>query len=178
MSLECQKYQEALLCCLSLDGSKRYELPAIFKGYFRDYAVYLRPEPKIIHHTKNKIFELPSPEILLVSIFEYHVISLALTNDLKLDNMYININLVPEKYDKGFYWHDLELDIRIFNGHDGFFKPIVIDIKEYEEQIFDEDHKLICEREISKMIERTFSRTFPFDPILLESFIIEQWKFS
>ncbi len=167
--------EQELLCCLSLDGAKRYDLPAYFAGHYQNYAIYRRPHPRIIHFIKNQIFELPHQELVLVSTNEYHVISIALAKDLKPLNMYVNINLIPKKYDNGYTWQDLELDIKITKSYDGYFSAYIVDMEQYENAVISDEHRLLCEREISKIIERTILRKFPFEPQFLEPFLQKFW---
>lgn len=165
------KRQEHILSCLSINGGKKYDLPGLSIGKFNDYMLYFRPNPEVIHFLKEKTFLLEHHEIVLVSTNEHHVISIALDECNKALNMYININLIPEKNNNGYHWVDLEIDIKAFINEGGNFTPILVDVDEYEQKVLDPNHKAISEQEISMLMNRIFSKKFPFDPIILNQFL-------
>ncbi|MCA9508869.1 MAG: DUF402 domain-containing protein, partial [Myxococcales bacterium] len=167
-----------ILSCKSIDGKKKYDLPAYLVGDRENYVIYARPDPIIIHHKKNKKFSLAHSELVLVGKNEYHVVSVAIDKSYNPVEMYININLIPEKNPIGYQWVDLELDIKLMLNHDRKFVPVLLDVDEYEENISDEEHKQVCEAEITKTMENIFSEMFPFcyqqAKQLIEKFFIEK----
>lgn len=163
------------LCCLSIDGSKRYELPAIYVGMHQDYALYIRPEPYIKHFTKNKTFLLSRPEMVLVSTTENHVISIALNKNKKLDNMYININLTPKRYVDGFYWKDLELDVKVNYSFDDEFSPFVVDYDEFLAHLQNEELRNLSKKEVTTIIKKIINKRFPFTNNDIEMLVNNFW---
>lgn len=155
--------EQALLQCISLDGSKRYDLPAQVFGKHNGYAIFLREQPDIIHHKKNQVFTLPYPEIICVSLQENHVISVAINEQKLPQNMYVNINLLAEKTDDGFKWRDLELDLRFEKNFEYDLSPILVDLAEFKANIIHDQYRQICQSEISLILRKFMEQKFPFE---------------
>ncbi len=175
MTFSVPKMKKEILCCLSIDGSKRYELPAYSVGIYDDYAIYVRPEPYVVHYLKNQTFLMSHPELVLVNMHGHHVIAVSINKEKIPENMYININLVPKRYIDGFYWKDLELDIKVSRSFDGQLSPFVVDFDEYKEKIESPELCEIVTREATRLVEDIINKKFPFAQHDLQMLISDFW---
>lgn len=154
---------DRMLRCLHVNGGIRYELPARLIGERGRYILYHRPCPEVIHHTKKKTFVLPYPEMVFVGDSgTHHCVSVALDAYHRAVNMYVNINLPPEPHQTGHEWRDLELDIKLTRGADGDWKPIVVDVEEFEQADLPPELRQIALQEVDTLLQTIREEQFPF----------------
>jgi protein associated with RNAse G/E len=163
---------ECMLRCKHVDGGVRYELPAHFCFQRENYFIYHRPHPLVIHHTKNKEFVLPNPELILVGDEKTnHCISIALSPEGKPVNFYVNINLPPEKHELGHEWRDLELDIRMKWDPETKWHVEVVDVEEFEKSDLTATHRKIALDEVEKLLKKINEKQFPFEEEFLKTIV-------
>jgi Protein of unknown function (DUF402) len=154
---------EVTLSCLSLGGTRRYDLPARPAGRTLGYELFWRPSPAmVIHHLKRVSFFLPHPEIFLISVEAGHCISIAIDADGIPDHAYVNINLPARQTKQGWSWEDLEVDVKVVRDYRGRWMPIVVDLAAFDEAEFSQKTRWYAIHELEAILGRIASGAFPF----------------
>ncbi len=146
--------------------SPRYDLLGVHFGEACGYEMIWRPSPaRVVHHTKNKIFDLNHDELIMVPEKKAHVIAISFNDSGFSQEAYVNVNLPPEVTKLGWMWQDLELDVKLFVTENKGIIPAVLDYDEFLEANLTDDLRSLALRETERVIDDVLKARSPYDMV-------------
>lgn len=153
----------ALLRCVHVGGTPRYDLPAVRMGGHAGYDIYWRGAPvAVVHHGRGERILLPHSEFVLVGVGLRRCISVSVDDAGFAQGAYVNINLEPVLDASGWCWQDLELDVKLALSYGDRWVPMVLDWEDFQAANLSAAHRALAVREVGAVLKAVEIGQFPF----------------